>query len=184
MLQLNFQPFPQISTGRLLLREITTADAADLFALRSNKDLMRYIDRPVAQSMQDALNLIEIITTALKNDDGITWGITLKNNPQLIGTIGFWRIIKEHHRAEIGYLLSDAFQRQGIMQEAITAAIDYGFNVMRLHSIEANVNPANTASILLLEKNKFIREAYFRENYYYNEKFVDSLVYSLITPNK
>ena len=184
MLQINFQPFPQIPTERLLLREITRADAADLFALRSNKGLMRYIDRPLAQTAQDALNLIEIIITALKNNDGITWGITLKNNPQLIGTIGFWRILKEHHRAEIGYLLSDTFQRQGIMQEAITAVINYGFNVLQLHSIEGNVNPANTASIMLLEKNKFIREAYFRENYYYNGKFIDSLVYSLLTPNK
>jgi len=184
MLQVKFQPFPQIATERLLLREITKADAADLFALRSNNDLMRYIDRPLAQTMQDALNLIEIIITALKNNDGITWAITLKNDPQLIGTIGLWRIIKEHYRAEIGYLLSDAFQRQGIMQEAITAVINYGFNIMQLHSIEANVNPNNTASIMLLEKNKFIREAYFRENYYYNGKFIDSLVYSLITPDK
>lgn len=184
MLQVNFQPFPQICTERLLLREITKADGADFFALRSNKDLMRYIDRPLAQTMQDAVNLIEIIITALKNNDGITWGITLKDNPQLIGTIGFWRIMKEHYRAEIGYLLSDAFQRKGIMQEAITAAINYGFNVMRLHSIEANVNPGNTASIMLLEKNKFIREANFRENFYYNGKFMDSLVYSLLTSNK
>ena len=92
--------------------------------------------------------------------------------------------MKEHYRAEIGYLLSDAFQRRGIMQEAITAAINYGFNVMRLHSIEANVNPGNTASIMLLEKNKFMREAYFRENFYYNGKFMDSLVYSLLTSNK
>ena len=184
MLQVNFQPFPQISTGRLLLRKITKGDAADFFTLRSDKDLMRYIDRPVAQTMQDVLNLIEIITTALKNNDGITWGIALRNDPKLIGTIGLWRIIKEHYRAEIGYLLSDAFQRQGIMQEAITAVINYGFNIMQLHSIEANVNPNNTASIMLLEKNKFIREAYFRENYYYNGKFMDSLVYSLITPDK
>jgi ribosomal-protein-alanine N-acetyltransferase len=123
------------------LREISKTDATDLFALRSNKDLMRHIDRPLAETMQDALNLIEIIITSLKNNDGITWGIALKNNLQLIGTIGFWRIIKEHHRAEIGYLLSDAFQRQGLMQEAITAVINYGFNVLQLHSIEGNVNP-------------------------------------------
>jgi ribosomal-protein-alanine N-acetyltransferase len=183
MLQLNLYPFPQIATNRLLLREITKADAAALFKLRSNQDLMRYIDRPLAQTTQDAINLIGIIITALKNNEGITWGISLKDNPQLIGTIGFWRIVKEHYRAEIGYLLSDAFQRQGIMQEAITAVINHGFNMMKLHSIEAHVNPANTASVMLLEKNKFIREAHFRENYYYDGKFMDSLVYSLINTN-
>jgi RimJ/RimL family protein N-acetyltransferase len=184
MLQLNFQPFPQISTNRLLLREISKTDAADFFALRSNRDIMQYIDRPLARTMQDALNLIDIITTALKNNDGITWGVSLKTSPQLIGTIGFWRIIKEHYRAEIGYLLSDAFHRQGIMQEAISAVLDYGFNELRLHSVEANVNPANTASIMLLEKNNFILEAHFKESYYYNGKFLNTLIYSLLTPNK
>ena len=73
MLQVNFQPFPQIGTERLLLREITKADAADFFALRSNKDLMRYIDRPLAETVQDAVNLIEIIIAASKHNDGITW---------------------------------------------------------------------------------------------------------------
>ncbi|MEO8712220.1 MAG: GNAT family protein [Parafilimonas sp.] len=183
MLTLNFIPFPQLTTNRLLLREISKDDAADLFLLRSNKNLMQYIDRPIAKTETDALDLIKIIITALKNTDGITWAVTQKDNPKLIGTIGFWRIQKEHYRAEIGYMISDAFQRQGIMQEAISAVLDYGFKVMYLHSVEANVNPGNEASVKILEKNNFIREAYFKENYYYNGKFLDSYVYSLQTKN-
>ena len=183
MLQLNFRPFPLISTNRLLLRKISKDDADEIFKLRSSKNIMQYIDRPLAKNIEDAMSLIELIMTALKNNDAVTWAITVKDHPQLIGTIGFWRIQKEHYRAEIGYLLSDAFQRQGIMQEAVTAVINYGFNVMQLHSVEANVNPGNTASIKLLEKNKFVREAHFKENYYYNGKFLDSFVYSLLAKN-
>ena len=183
MLTLNFLPFPQLNTSRLLLREISKEDAADLFLLRSNKNLMQYIDRPLAKTETDALNLIKIIITALKNTDGITWAIAQKNNSKLIGTIGFWRIQKEHYRAEIGYMISDAFQRQGIMQEAIEKVLEYGFATMHLHSVEANVNPANEASVKLLEKNNFIREAHFKENYYYDGKFLDSYVYSLLSKN-
>ncbi len=51
---------------------------------------------------------------------------------------------------------------------------------MNLHSIEANVNPGNTASIKLLEKNNFTREAYFKENYFYDGKFLDTAIYSLL----
>ncbi len=68
------------------------------------------------------------------------------------------------------------------MQEAILTILDYGFKIMKLHSVEANVNPNNAASIKLLERNNFIREAYHKENYYYNGKFLDSAIYSLLTP--
>jgi ribosomal-protein-alanine N-acetyltransferase len=53
---------------------------------------------------------------------------------------------------------------------------------MKLHSIEANVNPNNLSSIKLLERNNFIREGYFKENYFFNGKFSDSAIYSLISP--
>ena len=91
---------------------------------------------------------------------------------------------KEHYRAEIGYVLHPAQQGKGIMDEAIKAVLQYGFETMKLHSVEANVNPANTNSMKLLEKNGFVKEAYFKENYYYNGKFIDSVIYSLITPKK
>lgn len=182
MLITNFNPFPLLTTERLILRQINTSDESDLFILRSDKRVMRFIDRPIAQSTEDAAKLIRIINDSLNNNDGITWGITLKNDSKLIGTIGFWKITKEHYRAEIGYLLHFGYQGRGIMQEAFNAVLDYGFKVMKLHSVEANVNPENAASIKILERNKFTREAYFKENYYYDGKFLDSAIYSLLAP--
>lgn len=182
MLNINFNPFPQLSTERLRLRQINSADANEIFILRSDERVMKFIDRPRTKSVDDALQLIQKIEDALTNNDGINWAITLKNDSKLIGTIGYWRIIKEHYRAEIGYLLDPDYYGKGIMQEAFTAIIDYGFIFMRLHSIEANVNPDNAASIKLLERNKFIREAYLKENLYYSGKFLDSAIYSLLNP--
>ena len=67
------------------------------------------------------------------------------------------------------------------MQEALICIINYAFAVMGLHSIEANVNPGNLASIRLLEKLGFVREAYFKENYYYQGQFLDSAIYTLLS---
>ena len=184
MLDIQFHSFPVLTTQRLILRAITEKDAREIFRLRSNENVMQYIDRPRPQTTDDALSYINIIVNALKNNEGITWGISLKHNDTLIGTIGFWRLEKENHRAEIGYMLDDAFQRQGIMQEALHAVLDFGFNVMLLHSVEANINPMNIASMKILEKNNFVREAHFRENYYYNGKFLDSYVYSLLSTDR
>ncbi len=183
-LNTEFDPFPFLHTKRLQLRAISLQDAARLYALRTNEQVMRYLDRPMLGSLDAAREMIERSVKDRQNGDGINWAISLQSSELLIGTIGFWRMEKEHFRAEIGYMLLPDFQQQGLMQEAMEAVIDYGFQKMRLHSIEANVNPDNRASIRLLERNGFVREAYFKENHYYNGQFLDSVIYSLLTKTK
>lgn len=180
MLAPDFTVFPNLQTTRLELRQIQESDAKDLYVLRSDKRVMQYIDRPMAERIEDALALINKIEESLKANEGITWGISLRNDSRLIGTIGFWRMDKPNYRAEIGYMLHPEMQGKGLMHEAISAVIKYGFENLNLHSIEANVNPLNVVSKKILEKNGFVREAYFKENYYYNGKFLDSLIYSLV----
>jgi len=181
MQNINFNPFPIITTNRLLLRQIEKSDANDIFLLRSDERVMKYIDRPPAKTIDDAYELMQKIADQEKNNDAVTWAITLKEELKLIGTICYWNIKKEHYRAEIGYVLHPDYWGKGIMQEALTEILNFGFKVMKLHSIEANVNPENAASIKLLERNKFVREAYFKENYFYDGKFLDSEIYSLLT---
>ncbi len=181
MLQPNFAPFPEINTERLLLRRITNDDAAELFFLRSSPDTMKYIDKERAASIDDAVTFINVIKDLLEKNDGITWAIALKENPaKLIGTIGHWRIIKQHYRAEVGYMLHPDYWRKGIMKEALLAVIDFGFNQMQLHSIEAHINPANKGSAAILESTGFVREAYFKEDFFFRGKFGDSAIYSLL----
>jgi ribosomal-protein-alanine N-acetyltransferase len=182
MLTLDFSPFPVIQTDRLILREVGYLDAAALLDIRSNPVVMR--DRELNTSIDDATKFIDRVKDGLSNAKGISWAITLKDDPKLIGTIGFWRIDDTHMRGEIGYDLQPVHQGKGLMTEAMVAILDYGFQKMNLHSVEANVSPDNEASIRLLERHKFIREGYFRENYYSNGKFQDSAIYSLLTSNK
>ena len=184
MLEPQFSPFPVLVTNRLTLRKISEEDIPSIFVMRSSEEMMRYIDRPRAKSMEEAAKLVRAILESLEKNDGITWAITLTGQKDVAGTIGFWKITREHYRAEIGYMLRTEYQHQGIMQEAMRAVLDYGFSVMNLHSVEANVNPANQASIRLLERNNFVLEGRFRENYFYNGQFLDSNIYSLLTPLK
>jgi len=182
MLLLNFKPFPLLSTERLNLRRITNDDAEEIFFLRSDKRMLEFLDRDPAKSVGEALQWIKTINDAIDQDQCIVWGMVLKNETRLIGTITFWNIKNEHYRAEIGYALHNDYQGKGLMQEAMVAVLDFGFAVMKLHSVEANVNPANKASIRVLERNHFVREAYHKENFFHNGKFFDSAIYSLLTP--
>lgn len=181
MLNISFSHFPIIRTERLVLRQIGEADAEDVFRLRSDPEAMKYILKPLAESIDDALAYIKRVTDSFANNEGISWAITEKNVGRLVGTIGFWRMDKPNHRAEIGYMLDPALHGKGLMQEAVAPLLDYAFRELRFHTIEGCVDPANQSSIRLLERNGFEREAYFKENYFWNGNFTDTAVYSLIT---
>ena len=179
MLCPNFSPFPEIQTERLLLRRMTTNDAEEILYLRSNDDVMKYIDRERTKSIEDSKSFLDKIDASLNSNNGIMWGISLKENPgKLIGNLGYWRLIKEHFRAEVGYMLHPSFWKKGIMKEALLRVIDFAFDEMNLHSIEANINSGNTASAMLLESTGFIKEAYFKEDFFFNGAFHDTIIYS------
>jgi ribosomal-protein-alanine N-acetyltransferase len=185
MLSPNFSPFPVLATERLLLRQMTLDDAPAVQRLRSNTDVMKYINRPLTQTVEEAEKWISVVLDALEKNDGISWCISLKENPaEHVGNIGLWRIDKENYRAEIGYMLEPHLQGKGVMFEALQPVIQYGFIEMGLHSIEAQIDPRNAASAALLIKAGFVQEGYFKENYFLRGQFADTAIYSLLTPHR
>lgn len=183
MLKPNFLPFPERSTERLLLRKFTLADAAAVMHLRSNPDVMKYINRPLTLTVADAEAWITIVLENLQKSDGINWCICLKEEPSVhVGNIGLWRLEKENYRAEIGYMLEPYLHGQGIMHEAVREVMNYGFRDMKLHSVEGCIDPRNIASGKVLEKAGFVQEAYFKENYFVRDHFADTAVYSIVSP--
>ncbi|RZL52011.1 MAG: N-acetyltransferase [Pedobacter sp.] len=181
MLQLNFNSFPALETERLILRAHTNADANALFALRNNEDVMRYIDRENPKDVQETEAKIKLVHDGFNNKTSIAWVIALKENPsEMIGEIGYYRTDLANHRAEIGYMLRPDLWRKGIISEALNEVISFGFTEMKLHSISANINPGNSASRQILLKHGFEKEAYFKEDYYFQGKFLDSEIYGLI----
>ena len=179
-MELNFDPFPVIETKRLSLRRMTRDDAEQLFYLRSHADVMKYIDRPMAKTVEDAVAYIDMIDFHIGRNEVINWAIALKDANKLIGTICLWKFEKENYRSEVGYLLHPDFQRKGIMTETIQRVVDFSFNKLNLHSLTANINPLNEASKKLLLSLGFEQEAYFRENYFYEGKFFDSVIFVLL----
>ncbi len=185
MLQINFNPFPEIETERLLLRQMKTTDAPEVFVLRSDPAILRYLGKDPMQTMEEAEEFITTRNNEIENNLCIMWVITLKENPsKVIGNISIWNLQPAHYRAELGYVLMPSYWQKGIMKEALKAVLQYGFEVMQLHSLEARLYPGNTASSSLLKSVGFVQEGFFKEDYYYNGEFGDTAVYSLITPFK
>jgi ribosomal-protein-alanine N-acetyltransferase len=179
MLKLNFSYFPELETERLLLRRISEYDAQDIFVLRSDQRILRFIGKEPAKTIQDAEEFIRRVDEGIHAAEAIMWGIALKDNPEnLIGTICFWNIQKENYRAEIGYVLHPDYWRKGFMKEAIKEVIAYGFKSLGFHSIEARIHADNIASAAILEATGFLKEGLLKEEFCFRGKFLDTIIYS------
>jgi len=180
MLAINFKPFPNLTTENLSFRQLVPEDAKEIFKLRSDERVNQFLTRSQYKTLEEAGVFINKINRIITNGGGIYWAITKKNETSLIGTICFWNLQPENYRAEIGYELNPAYWKKGIMKEAIPKIIEYAFETMKLHSIEADVHPGNSQSITLLEKIGFVKEGHFKESTYFNGEFLDRVVYSLV----
>jgi ribosomal-protein-alanine N-acetyltransferase len=177
-----FASFPALETERYQLRAVTLDDAAAIYAIMRDPQVLRYFGQLPMTAIDQAIEKVQRIQAAFEARQGVRWAITSRASGELLGTAGFWRLINDHARAEIGYELARAAWGQGVMTEALGAMLGFGFAVLGLHSVEANIHPDNTGSRRVLEKLGFVQEGYLRQNYYdvVEDGFTDTALFSLL----
>ncbi len=183
MLQLNFSPFPILESERLRFRKLNNEDAPEILALRGNPEIMKFIPRPLTTNIDEALAHIKIINDKIDENLDINWAVTEKGSDKCIGIMGFYRTQPEHFRTELGYMISPEHNGKGYVTEAVKTLLNYAFNTLNFHSIEAVIDSRHVASERVLQKNGFIKEAHFKENFYYNNEFTDTVIYGLLKRN-
>lgn len=179
---IEFGEFPILETERLVLRSITQDDAEFWVRNFSDPDVEELSGCEGPKDIEAARKEIETYTTTpFSKNTGIRWGITIKGSNQLIGTAGYYAWAKgTGYHAEVGYDLLREHRRKGIMREALTAIVSYGFETMKLHRIQVKIDPRNEASIRLVEGLGFKREGVLREDQYFRGGFQDDVLYSLL----
>ena len=145
----------KFSTERLILRTITEYDAQDIFEIRNNTEVNKYIGREISLNSFAALEFIFNIIRKSTNQEIVFLGISFQNQHKLIGTICLWNFSEDRKSAELGYELLPEYHRKGIMSEAVKFMIGYGFIVLKLKAIIAKTNKDNLNSIHLLHKFSF-----------------------------
>lgn len=172
--------FQTFHTPRLLLRKLTPEDYKHIFTNWSKPEICEFLGLQSDEEFEREKG---------KSDGGyntyrtsmVYFQIILKDSNKVIGGCGFHNWRPDHHRAEIGYMLKeDADKNKGYMSEVVKAVIDYGFREMGLHRIEALVGPENVPSLKLMEKFHFQREGQLREHFFINNRFEDSVAFSLL----
>ena len=152
---LNFSPFPTIKTERLILRQLAIEDAEEVYALRTNKEVLNFIDRPPSRNINEGLAFVERIAKNIANNTALYWAIAIIDDPKLIGSICLWNFSEDNQKAEVGFELFPKYQGLGIMNEALGVVLNFGFNSGRFETIEAFTHKDNLSSKSLLLRHGF-----------------------------
>ncbi len=151
-----YASFPHLETVRLYLRQLTKLDAPTIYYLRTDPVVNKFIYRPNPhKNVQEAEAFIEKTNNGMEQGKNINWGITLKPDAQLIGTVCLWNFTKDGLHVEVGYDLHPQYQSMGIMSEVMPVVLQYGFEKLNVQMIDAYTHHANEPSIKLLLKNHF-----------------------------
>lgn len=179
-----FEIFPVLHTPRLTLRALRPDDAAALHEIVSDAEAMRFWSTPAHTSREETDALLARFLAVGPARTGIEWALVLREagDDRLVGRVAYHRLLPAHARAEVGYQLARPHWRRGLITEALRAILAFGFGPMRLHTVEAQLDPANTASARTAEKLGFVREGHLRENFWAYGRFNDTWVYSLLAP--
>jgi ribosomal-protein-alanine N-acetyltransferase len=175
-----FTRFPSLTTNRLFLRQIQPKDAEALFETFSDQEVMEFYGHEPHQFLGDTYSWIQHIQERYDRREAIRWGITLKGEETVIGSCSFHHFGPDFQRAETGYALHRAFWGMGIMFEAMSAILTYGFTELELHRVEAIIDSANEPSKGLLLKLGFTYEGNLRQRYSFRGRFEDEHYFGLL----
>lgn len=173
----SFAPFT-LPCERVRLRFLTAADADALFAVYADPEAMRYWSSSAWTDPAKARAMIEESEAGYRSGTLLQLGIEVEGG--VAGTVTLYKLDRRNRRCEIGFMLARPHWGKGLMQEALPAVLDYAFDVLAMHRIEADVDPRNTASTRLLQRLGFRHEGRLRERWFVNDEVCDSEYYGLL----
>lgn len=176
---INFSPFPNLETDRLVLRRIHQDDIRDLFEMRNDVRMHEHTDTKPDTTTAETEAYVVKMNKGIADGRWIIWAIEHKNARKVIGTISIWNIDSEKNSGELGFGILPSYQGQGLMKEALLRVITYGFDDMNLRVIEAYTEENNITSVKLLEGCSFSETKRVDENGYINNMVYRMIVYGL-----
>ena len=171
-------------TPRLYLRVPTEADTYGLLALYGDREVMRHWSHPVWTCPAQARAAIAEAQTDRARGSALYLVIISRSDDGLAGSCALFDIHPQHRRATLGYLLALPYWGQGLAGEAVRALLAYGFDVLDLARIEAEVVPGNEASTALLARLGFRCEGLLRARWRVDGKAIDVQLWALLRPDR
>jgi [ribosomal protein S5]-alanine N-acetyltransferase len=181
---------PPIETHRLHVRLVTPADLPDLMAVNGDAAVTHHLPYATWQTLADGQAWFD--RAMAQQATGTAWQLVLQTKATatatatqtacatVIGTCLLFRFDDGSARAELGYVLGRAWWGQGLMREALRGVLSTAFAAMGVRRVEAEVNPANMASMRVVESLGFVAEGTLRQRWVKAGKPYDVVLWGLL----
>lgn len=151
--------FREFEGSRIRLRKLKVSDADDLFLIRSDDRVNRFINRKKATSTDEVRDWILKRNEDIDNNMVLYWALALIENDKLIGTICFFNLDRENKSGEIGYELMPEYQGNGYVSESLKFVIKHVFADTGIARIDAVIAEGNESSLKLIRRFNFKKNA-------------------------
>ena len=147
-----FSNMPTLRTERLVLRPMHITDAQDMYDYSRREEVTRFLLWSPHASLRTTSDYLRYIESRYALGDFYDWAVIDRESQRMIGTCGFTKIDTANNSGEIGYVLNPDFHGRGFATEAARAALEFGFETMGLHRIEARFMKGNERSLRVMER--------------------------------
>lgn len=176
---------PTLETERLILRPVRVDDAAAIFDMRTQPDVMRYLGRTAPATVQEVEDIVRMMRARIDRLESIAFAVTVRGDDRLVGIVVLLKIDRQNATGEIGYELHRDLWGRGLVREAIDKLVDHAFEALKLHRLEIRTDPANGRSIRIAEALGFRQEAHLREHGLYPDgRRLDTLVFGKLATER
>ncbi len=152
---------------RIILRPLKKSDVADIYRYVNNAEIAKWTASiPHPYPKRGAEKVVRDTQRKWKRSKAFVFGIVPKGMDTVVGIISLERIDQINRHGELGYWLGKPHWGNGMMAEAGTLVMRFGFRTLKLHRIYASVLHENRASERVLTKLKFKKEGVMREKWF------------------
>lgn len=172
----------RIESERLVLRPLTFEDLDELLPFHSDPEVVRFIPWPVRDRDQviEWLHKAVEFTDLANEGDYLALAIVRKDSGQVIGQVNAMYRSTLNQTAEIGYVINPQFGSQGFASEAAIALVDALFDSGKFRRVIARLDARNDASVRLLERIGFRREAHHIEDDFFKDEWTSTYIYAVL----
>ncbi len=173
-------PMERLTTERLIIRRMEMDDARDIFEYGRDRQVARHVLWDAYISIAEARAYVRCMQRKYRLGEPASWCIELKETGRVIGTIGYMWYQRDHNAAEVGYSLARDMWNKGIMTEALERVIQYSFEDMMMHRVEAQHEVDNPASGAVMKKCGMRHEGTLRGRLMNKGRYVDVDLYAIL----
>ena len=172
----------EIETERIRLRLIDRSDLDSIHTLHSLPETDKFNALGIPNSIEETKAIIEPWIKENRSEEikNYTFAIDNKSNGKFMGLFGLKIGHQKYKRAEVWYKIHSGYWKKGYATEALKAIIDFGFDALKLHRIEAGCAVENIGSIKVLEKSGMLREGRLRQILPLKSGWSDNFQYSIL----